>query len=442
MLWGSGVGATAKSNVHGRIAETYDQLHGIEEVNRAYRSGGTKLRNERYARTLLQAIQLLLLSTHELAERQLNSLRSAPGRTSSRWASHLAWHTALLRIANSLAFDAAVPSLSRVGNPRADATLRDRKTTIERDYFETAERCAGLELAHLPVKHIKQAVSIGSVTNEAAIYAHRAIQAHHLRELLFKKIDEIDCGTGEENRDLILDVPALKDAYNSIRLAKDYDAFLGQFRVLHQVPELLAIFANEVIEEMLSSNEADDDVALSLCMVDSIIDRCIDCLQPLVNLMVPAEYYKIRENLGATSGSQSQGLGKRLFANNVVHLKGHMERIGAPKHMLFMSTKILKSALFWRDLHLALPKLLLGGHGTTSLMGSPDGLNAAVRMRDNFVKRVGVASVHVGVESGTKSAQLEMALRQIVAEVAQERFRDVQDRHGFFSRYPKIDDES
>jgi hypothetical protein len=100
----------------------------------------------------------------------------------------------------------------------------------------------------------------------------------------------------------------------------------------------------------------------------------------------------------------------------------------------------------WRRLHLGFPRNMLGGHGTKSLIGSADGLKTVKAMREaakrmdpfhlfdpsmTFVDEAG-RSDKVGTGKLDGWYDLESLILRATAEVAQRKFRNVQDRTGMF----------
>jgi hypothetical protein len=169
----------------------------------------------------------------------------------------------------------------------------------------------------------------------------------------------------------------------------------------------------------------------------------IMCISPLRNDLMPSDYYIIRENLGKTSGSKSISIRKKLLSlewSTLVNLtKNDCAPADIQQWIERESCRFYKSLQIWREEHLLFPRNFLGGHGTKSLIGSPDGLAKATEwLNRTYENKPTVPHFskdqlnHAFDDYCHGIEDLDEQLLDLTAQIAQNRFPDVQERTGFF----------
>jgi hypothetical protein len=252
----------------------------------------------------------------------------------------------------------------------------------------------------------------------------------------------------------LLSTGALQRAVREPRLRGD--TYFTQFRALHQIPELLALEINDRLEITIRRlREGADDAALdALEGATELADPVLACLPPIVDNLSTADYHKIRENLGLTSGSHSVSLRFQLFTELYEQVCESIAEadVGSDpgadpvlrrlrRHAARLHTFIFD----WRDMHLHLPRNNLGGAATKSLTGSPDAIRTVRKMRDNALSHDPMAALAADVPrrrfaGGALERYLDgpegsdEALLVATGRVTQANFREVQERLGFFAQ--------
>lgn len=258
------------------------------------------------------------------------------------------------------------------------------------------------------------------------------------------------------------------------------DTFFTQFRGIHQIPETLCAEINDHLEyTILSIRENNLRKAYShLSIANLLSNGVIISLRPITNNLTTADYHKIRENLGLTSGSHSIALHYHLFKDLYMQLgqeflqllivkkqelslentRQVIERIYDQKlenEMIFslylLTKEILELRIFtneWKTIHLNLPRNNIGGGGTKSLIGSLDAINTAKKMQEttnendplndvigflnhqDFIKKNNEKNLTMYMSS---EDSFDFRLLNIIGNITKERFKDVQNRTGYFS---------
>jgi hypothetical protein len=216
-----------------------------------------------------------------------------------------------------------------------------------------------------------------------------------------------------------------------------------------------------------------------LARASVLSDGIMASVPPMVDSLSTADYHQIRENLGLTSGSHSVTLRYHLFTNLYeelwealgAHLTGRAPGEAEPDaviHAVEASDAVAARdgqaqllqlivgqclalrafVLQWRDQHLHLPRNNLGGSYTRSLTGSPDAVKAVERMRDTARHRDPLQPLaqargvdgEADPERGGRlasylhsEASLDSAILEATGRATQQRFRDVQERLGYFA---------
>ena len=102
------------------------------------------------------------------------------------------------------------------------------------------------------------------------------------------------------------------------------DTFFTAFRAVHQIPEILTAEVNDFIEQSIL-NVREGRVRLAyehIAAANTLLNCVLAATVPIVNNLTTADYHQIRENLGMTSGSQSEGIHYHLFRPLVANRRG------------------------------------------------------------------------------------------------------------------------
>jgi hypothetical protein len=241
---------------------------------------------------------------------------------------------------------------------------------------------------------------------------------------------------------------ALRAAVLERRLEHGSETVFLQFRTAHQIPEILIEAVNDHLQVAIGHLQATDCMASLpvLRRADRLLDAVVVAVGLLADNLRCSEYHEIRENLGLTSGSHSVGLHYHLMRDLHPQLRetaAGMQGAHNPGSELVRS-QVRSIGLHldrWRLAHLNLPRNNLGGAGTgtRSLTGSRDALLVVGRMRDRQQEAATAGAAPVGFratdwDTGVLAlGPLERSLLAGVAARTQERFRDVQERRGYFA---------
>jgi len=263
------------------------------------------------------------------------------------------------------------------------------------------------------------------------------------------------------------------------------DTFFQQFRALHQIPEILTFEINNSLEKaIINLREKDWPIAFEFISRANILSPAIlTSLSPIVDNLTTSDYHAIRENLGITSGSHSEGIHYHLFRdlyNQIgdIYCQVSAKFYGKPstetgivealnlgasnrlsnKDAFFIysiGTELLKLRTFvytWRDRHLHLPRNLVGGNKTRSLKGAHDAIQAVKNMKNNAIKEDQLIPLMISrnISSGNdlhltgfrdymdSEKSLDTFIAKITGNITQSRFKHVQERTGIFSKKSKF----
>ena len=258
------------------------------------------------------------------------------------------------------------------------------------------------------------------------------------------------------------------------------DTYYTQFRGLHQIPEILVAEMNDHLEKaiLLLRSHSFLQAYEHVMRVNVLSEPVISSVLPIAENLTTADYHNIRENLGLTSGSHSVNLHYYLFRDFYeqlwdafcIHLLNLSEplsqkqelqerlqcidnnRLGEEAFLGYLfANELLRLRTFifeWRNEHLHLPRTNIGGGTTRSLTGSPDAIQAVKRMRDAARLKdrarplMEVRHLHASQENEAgmlmsyfeSASSFDRTLLETTGSVTQERFKDVQERSGFFSQ--------
>jgi tryptophan 2,3-dioxygenase len=254
----------------------------------------------------------------------------------------------------------------------------------------------------------RTAISGGAISDPISLLAHNV----KLAPVILKKVIEHLCPPQYNPR---LDV--VYEAQFGYQLSGD--TFFSQFRVLHQVPELLAREALRNIQILAKGSRTSSEAVSSLISQLNLIG---DAIAPLATCLSAAEYHKIRHYLGQTSGSDSETLRADLFGSALDEFEAFAKDVDTEEtHSLLHFYRL--SAHRWRSLHLTLPRSVLGAN-TRSLIGSNDAISAAASMQSG-AERKHAPAIDEGFWFSEKSSD---ALVEMTGSITRDQFRIVQSR--------------
>ena len=165
-----------------------------------------------------------------------------------------------------------------------------------------------------------------------------------------------------------------------------------------------------------------------------MLELMVDSAIILNNLLTASQYHDIRENLGKTSGSHSEELRKKLFLNNWPKLNSYIDKNQNPPHSIMLCRQIGILLNRWKTIHLNLPRKKLGqiSSGVRSLTGSTDAVRTVEAMRRAAEQQNSLKNKVANFELPPYSQKLEQRLLQGIAKTVMKRFKDVQNRTGYF----------
>lgn len=463
---------TSEENALGRIAKTYEALHGLHHLRKAREWAVGRPSNETAVRSIFQAVEVALLNLSDLTQRATHDLAA---NKVSRATTKLVWALSFHRLIATLAQLPARFSLmtgdrvmgSSNGGFRAspalaglllalrdfDATVADwageRSTTYESLIKDVSVSGVGVSLVH----QVKVAAHAAEIWD--TLLVNMAFVPAHERYRQWVCADEL--------RAMVYDVE-LKD-----------ESYYMQFRALHQIPEILALEANAhfaAATQLIMAGDfrtAHDHLLIAVALTDGVVAS----LTPLVDCLTTGDYHFFRGNLGLNSGTYSNALNDALLYHqygeltkalakwvqtgsdrpnsadsgenttqapiNVDSKNEHVREL----QLLVSLAGIYRSQLIqWRDHHLALPRHNLGTGNTASMIGNLNGVQTVERLRDAAESRDRKDPLWKAMGDTSKRERgilgdylnsadsLYFQLQAATGTVTRERFPDVQARSG------------
>lgn len=426
-----------KFNELGVIASTYEQLQGIVDLRIAFEDTNCSIssRDEQLVRTLLQCMELLYLNISELSDRQRKAFKKLDLASSLQ---HSIWHSALLNLGVKIINYATSICRSLKANtfpfnsPSGEIYLNS--------YEELSE--AMLIIIEDQSEQMKRAIPFGSLNDPLAFIMHNMKKIYQYNEIILDRYNSFIRihYNGKMAAHSYLCFESLRRAFHNPRIKGD--TYFSQFRLLHQIPELVGMYCIDIVDDLRVIQE-------HICFkkLTNLLRRLIDllqiincCSEPLLSYLIPSEYHKIRENLGKTSGSHSKTLETLLrrdytwLTDIITNFIASSALSAAEERELTQNLELLhQEVLCWRDMHLGLPRNVLGGFRTKSLIGSPDAVSAAYDMRQSSLPNklnLSKPDLIPGRTSSSYIKKLDNKLLKITAEETKRKFSYVQERSG------------
>lgn len=410
----------------GPIADTYERLQGIAILRAAAPTDKIDDEATRIFLALAQSEALLLFNISHLLRRATTCFGHNSSPRFGLAAYHLQWAYALARTCLSL-------NSSRAGLfPRVrNEWLHGEAGTAHLELHESlAKFDSALDaLARNPRSNFVSIIRSTALSSDASM----VIQVYKsFCQTVRIILDDVAIGVRPE----VMQADVLRQAVHS--LDTKIDSYLMQFRACHQVPEILAPEAATLIQRATNDLRQTNHRASArrLRLANIAFHHINESLWPLIDLMYPVEYHKIRKHLGKTSGSSSPAIAKNLITQSYVDLSSTFHSVSAKYREnsdLFVEMARLQRHVYqWRDVHMMLPRNVLGSE-TTSLIGSRNAPSQVREWRDKFrlsdplAGSAPVPTMHWQNQPG------EEAVLEATGAVTRKRFADVENRTGFYS---------
>lgn len=413
----------------GQIADSYDTLHSVRLVTLILDSIPTTLGEEARARYLFFILARLFdANLAALCDWARDDVQD--GRTGQA-ANTLHWIERLLRLKHEIGLfrPLVVPDPCPGEQPPASV-------------FPPA-----LEAFSAALSAFFDQAGFPAIGSEDAIESAEVMLFHRAKNIILLAKED---GLGPLPEDIAPDIVAAHldcVAATAAGLAMNRPTHMGQFCLLHQVPELIV----PTVLDRWSSIEASLDAADPYGALEhaqsagDLLSIMVLSIEPLAEILYPSEYFKFRGNLGATSGSSSAALRGKLLTGAYVRLAeraaaASLNGTGRAHDRLMAQLARNRELLYkWRALHLALPRNVLGSDGTRSLVGSPDALKAVRTMSDIFAAKDPLTAIFgpvadAGLLSIDAVERLDAALLSETGRVARNEFWQVQERVGTWAK--------
>ncbi len=421
----------------GAVADSYETLHGVRLVRAILSSIPAELRPDQVVHYVTFVIdQLIILNLTQLTGMAREALAADDPGTA---AEHILWMERILRFKHD--YDIALPTCAE-----CDTSSALKPGRPIRGFLAQFEELSAAIQALLTKGDLSKTIFDGYLSDSRARIFHQAKNIVLLINISLIPHQRVPPSlVSEEIINAHIDCAVV--AARGIETTPP--TYLSQFCLLHQIPELLApsVLSHWEAAETAMANQDGAGAVSAVRTAAELLSVVITSLWPLIELMYPARYYAFRENLGATSGSSSASLRGKMLTSAFVKLSERFldferqsdeDQAGHRAALAREIGRIRRLLYAWRQLHLALPRNVLGKNGTKSLMGSPDALTAARTMlrvfsnKDPLSDRFGSQTIEPISPPAelTTTADLDDFLLAATGEAARDRFWQVQDRVG------------
>lgn len=464
----------------GPIAESYDELHSIPNLQRArllldlppasYDSG---------AGTVFQAAEIALLNLARLSGRAAEHLTAGNLAHTDRCMFWIHGFQSVLRRLGTAAF-----TLQHFRAPLdlADATYLDISTSAGYSQYLHSltdfERAVCKTLLGDGEELLKETLTRSG--NDDALYRilHRFRVSAHDSTKWESDLHEIPVHGAKPALDELIGGRALAEAVAETELSAE--TFHGQFVALHQIPEVLCAEVNDHVEAAIRQlrerrlSQTIEHLSISRALLVPVVES----QRIMVECLATSEYHEFRENLGPASGMHSLAIRQHMFrdlfkylweavqawlSSDGPSLSEAVRQRDAIRHdsaETWLAHTLLNETIAlhnlhqeWRHEHLHMPRNCLGSGGTKSMIGVPDGPVAVMKMRDAANAQPSLAAVHeargvtlssVRADARLTShhldeASLDATIMRLVGVATREQFQDVQlqSYHPFRSGAPE-----
>jgi hypothetical protein len=427
-------------NRRGVIAATYDELQSVPGLRAAREARSlAKASPESSVRAVLQAAEIALLNLVDLQGRAAADVdQRAYGTASVK----LSWAGGFHRVLLMLGI-----VVQRFGRRVRGTTLHVGDSPAFLRFLETLQTFdRSVAARDLPIRDLLADDSFDRA--ECRLLHLARMQAHEatIWEAAFGAVR-----VGEDaSYDEYVAAEELRKAVEEMRL--EDDTFFTQFRGLHQIPEILAAEVNDRLETAIRLvRERDDGGAVGqLDDANALMQVIVACVPAMADNLATADYHRIRENLGVTSGAHSAALHYHLFHDLYSQLATAIVELGGGDDATSLLDRALQlRALIdcWRVLHMHLPRNNVGGVATKSLAGSPDAIEAVRSMRGGAALADPLRHLAADADAGEpresalqhylqSDLSLDSRLLAATGEITKKRFADVQRRSGIYAEPP------
>lgn len=468
-------------NERGPIARSYAELQGLGRLRQAREASAmSTASSSTTVRAILQTVEVALWNLVDLVDRGATEVQTGSlGRAVVHWDWITGFHQVLVTLGlthRRLALPVSRHAERSVLGLQASPALVAYRDALER--FDAAvllrERQGRLD--------IRGTLARRSLDDNSFRLLHSARLAAHQSLIWEELLARVPIALAHHTYEDVVRPAVIREAVFERRLKGD--TYFTQFRGLHQVNEILGEEVNDHLADAVRHLQVGQahPAFEHLRVVNLLFPSMLVALEVMALRLSTADYHQIRENLGLTSGSHSAALHYQLFRDLYHQLAGSLQRLGAAQfgsheparatdwvdtvdskraadpeawslHLVVNGVLELRTALdHWRQLHLHLPRNNLGGPNTTSLTGSPDGLNTVRKLREKakvhdrlnatFEQRMAwttatsPAPATVLGEYLSSGPSLDRRLLEETGTVTRERFTEVQERTGIFDAAP------
>jgi tryptophan 2,3-dioxygenase len=462
-------------NDRGAIAESYHDLQGLGVLAAAREAHPLpKATAASTLRAIFQAVEIALLNLADVVGRATADIENG---TSSHGVVKMFWARGFHRVLVRLSLMPNQLGLATERNTRG--VLRVRESPAFQEYVDALRAFDSSALRLIHTGDFPAEMAIGERSLESAEFnlVHLARVCNQESTIWERNLAEVRVPAEVPSYAAFVVSRGMREAVYE-RVLKG-DTYFTQFRGLHQIPEILGEEINDRLEQAIRDIRGSllEGAIEHLMVVGSLGEGVLASLPPMVDNLATSDYHQIRENLGLTSGSHSVCLRFHMFTHLYEQLwdeLSHRLTLWAEEahpgagveaaihdvaerrsdesqpwllHTLCTQCLALRTFIsLWRDEHLNLPRNNLGGESTKSLTGSPDAVQAVKHMRDAAEARDSMIPLaRVRGEHGRRSEpgeltrylesefSLDSRLLALTGYITQHRFRDVQERLGFFA---------
>ena len=465
------------SNERGVIAEQYSELQATAVLDQARRTNPLAPASpESNLRAVFQAVEIGLINLEDLVSRAANDVENRRfGAASVKLSWARGFHQVLVHLSR-------LPHrLGSVGASDVDGVLRLSESTALQAYLREVKRfdAAASKAAEEAEFYLDEVLAEESIDSDKLRLLHLSRLCSHETTIWERNLAEVHVSAEVPSYEEFVVARGMRDAVYDRVL--EGDTFFTQFRGLHQIPEILCVEINDRIEGAIVEIDAGQlqQAQAHLRIANVLSAGILAALPPLTDNLATADYHRIRENLGLTSGSHSVNLHYHLFKDLYQQLwealanwiAGHLPpaaRRRAIERAIsragrrpdrgddFLLNLIVDECLelrsfinTWRDEHLQLPRNNLGSNRTRSLTGSVDaiktvrGMRDAARARDpmqplanarRLFDQFAERSPKPLTEYLQSATSLDTKIGEATGSITQRRFKHVQERLGVFAK--------